>query len=262
LLQTAANVAGTDWAVAYTATNSGTFTVLVSSFATAGSGTYRLHYLKVPGSFIVPMLDEGGAMVNGGNYDGTIDLGDLDPWTFTANAGDTIVLREGTTNFSPRLNLYGPSGSLLASAFANGGRDAYLSYAATSSGVFTVVVQDYLSTEQGRYRVHLMKIPGPYIVPAGDDGGPISGGTTNSGVTDIGDEDIWSFTAFNGTTISLTSAKLSGSSTYVPWLRLYGPTGALITNAGNATVSINYTPTNSGTFTLLVGSFSLGQTGT
>src|SRR5215471_10105782 len=34
---------GTDAELAYTATNSGTFTVLVSSFAAGGAGTYVLH---------------------------------------------------------------------------------------------------------------------------------------------------------------------------------------------------------------------------
>jgi len=49
---------------------------------------------------------------------------------------------------------------------------------------------------------------------------------------------------------------------YFPFIRLYSPTGAFLTNAGNAaSVSINYTPTNSGTFTLIVGSYFLGQNG-
>jgi len=100
-------------------------------------------------------------------------------------------------------------------------------------------------------------------VPAGDEGGFISGGTTNFGVTDLGDEDIWSFMAFKSNTISLNCLKLGGTGSYFPWMRLYGPGGALLTNAGNsASISINYTPTNSGTFTVLVGSYFLGQAGT
>jgi hypothetical protein len=38
-------------------------------------------------------------MTNGGNYPGTNSLGDLDLWSFTANAGDNIVLRLGTFGF-------------------------------------------------------------------------------------------------------------------------------------------------------------------
>jgi hypothetical protein len=56
--------------------------------------------------------DDGGAMVNGGSYDGTIDLADLDPWTFTANAADSIILRLGSVGFNGQFFLYGPDGTL------------------------------------------------------------------------------------------------------------------------------------------------------
>src|SRR5438445_11470624 len=70
---------------ALTATNSGTFTVLVSdsqNFFYGGTGAYRLYFAQFPGAFVVPSGDEGGALTNGGNYDGTIQLGDLDLWSF------------------------------------------------------------------------------------------------------------------------------------------------------------------------------------
>jgi hypothetical protein len=38
----------TDWALAYTATNSGTFTVLVGSYYAGGVGTYALHLAQFP----------------------------------------------------------------------------------------------------------------------------------------------------------------------------------------------------------------------
>ena len=97
LLKTAAS--GTDAELDLTATNSGTFTALVSSYSAGGSGTYVLHLAQFPEAFIVPAGDEGGPMTNGGNYAGTITLGDLDMWSFTANAGDNIVLRLGTVGF-------------------------------------------------------------------------------------------------------------------------------------------------------------------
>src|SRR5438876_545749 len=67
--------------LAFTATNNGTFTVLVSDssyFNFAGTGAYRLYFAQFPGTFVVPVGDEGGALTNGGNHDGTIQLGDLD----------------------------------------------------------------------------------------------------------------------------------------------------------------------------------------
>ena len=75
-----------------------------------------LHLAQIPEAFIVPAGDEGGPLTNGGNSTGTITLGDLDMWSFTANKGDSINLRLGTTNFDGKLQLYGPDGALLDTA--------------------------------------------------------------------------------------------------------------------------------------------------
>ena len=156
--------------IAYTATNSGTFTVLVSSAVTSGSGTYALHLAQIPEAFIVPAGDEGGAMTNGGNYDGTITLGDLDMFTFTANTGDSINLRLGTTNFAGRLQLYGPNGALLEAVGGYPVKDDLIAYTATNSGTFTVLVSDGYGGETGTYELHLAQMPEAFIVPAGDRG--------------------------------------------------------------------------------------------
>ena len=62
--------------------------------------------ITVPGSksitnraLICAALAEGdstltGALTNGGNHTGTITLGDLDPWTFTAAAGGATRLEQ------------------------------------------------------------------------------------------------------------------------------------------------------------------------
>ena len=84
-----------------------------------GTGTYQLNYMDMPGSFVVSPGDQGGPMTNGAMYAGTISSGDLDAWSFTANAGDSVVVRVGTlmnaNNFNPWLRVYGPDGTLLGS---------------------------------------------------------------------------------------------------------------------------------------------------
>ena len=140
----------------YTATNSGSFKVEVSSFAPGGSGTYVLHLAQFPEAFIVPAGDEGGPMTNGGNYAGTITLGDLDLWSFTATAGDNIVLRLGTTSFDGDLSLYGPNGALLTTAVS--GTDAELDFTATNSGTFTALVRSFSSGGTGTYVLHLAPV--------------------------------------------------------------------------------------------------------
>src|SRR5207247_1276188 len=54
LVESASNTAGThDIGLAYQATNSGAFTVLVSSYVAGGSGAYTLRLAQVPEAFVV-----------------------------------------------------------------------------------------------------------------------------------------------------------------------------------------------------------------
>jgi hypothetical protein len=246
--------------IAYTATNSGTFTVLVSSAVTGDSGTYALHLAQIPETFIVPAGDEGGAMTNGGNYDGTITLGDLDMFTFTANTGDSINLRLGTTNVVGKLQLYGPNGALLQTVGGYPVKDDLIAYTATNSGTFTVLVSDGYGGETGTYELHLAQIPEAFIVPAGDEGGAMTNGGNYTGTITLGDLDMYACTACKGDVINLElkTTNFFGS------LQLYGPNGALLETAGAYPVRddlIAYTATNCGTFTVLVSDVYGGETG-
>jgi len=248
-----------------TATNSGTFTVLVSAYydpgyrgGVEGTGTYVLSLAQFPEPFIVPAGDDGGTLTNGANATGTITLGDQDMWSFTANKGDSINLRVGATGFDGWLKLYGPNGALLATG-GSGYVDALVAYTATNSGTFTVVVSSYYLNGTGTYVLNLAQAPEPYIVPAGDEGGPMAGVTKYYGTITLGDLDMWSFTACQGDLISLqlNTTNVDG------YLELYGPNGTLLKTAGSSTVSsITYTATNCGNFTILVSSWYLNGAGT
>src|ERR1017187_4020691 len=249
-----------DAAIAYVATNSGTFTVVVSSDLLNGTGTYALHLAQIPEPFIVPPGDQGGPLTNGADATGTNTIGDLDMWSFTANAGDSINLRVGTTGFDPLLKLYGPNGTLLASyASGSGYYDAAIAYVATNSGTFTVVVSSDLLNGTGTYALHLAQMPEPFIVPNGDQGGGMIGSAHYYGIITLVDQDMWSFTACQGDSIKLQL----NTTNFDGWLKLYGPNGALLKTSGGSTVSsIAYAATNCGTFTVLVSSWFSGGTGT
>ena len=72
---------------------SGTYTVLISAQSPDANGGYQLQLAQVPESFVMPGGDEGGALADGVDQDGTIALGDLDLWTFAASPGDHITLQ-------------------------------------------------------------------------------------------------------------------------------------------------------------------------
>ena len=238
-----------------TATNSGTFTVTVSSFFAGGTGGYALRLAHIPAAIFVSSGDQGGTLTNGVETPGTIDVGDLDLWSFTANAGDSIELRMGAVNLNPSIQLYGPDGKLVSSAGngATGVRDAVLSITATNSGTFTVVVSAFDLNQTGTYNLNLAKVPGAFATAPGDEGGTLTNGVETPGTIDVGDLDLWSFTANAGDSIELRM----GAVNLNPWIQLYGPDGKLVSSAGNGATGVrdavlSITATNSGTFTVVV----------
>ena len=99
-----------------TAAATGAYTVVVSRNDYAdGPGAYFLTFSKSPGTFVVPIGDQGGAMNNGQNYAGSILRGDLDQWSFNANKGDdvTVSISEAGVNtaFVPMIQIVGPDGT-------------------------------------------------------------------------------------------------------------------------------------------------------
>jgi hypothetical protein len=64
--------------VDYVASSSGDFTVAIDSGLADGTGTYRLYFLNIAESFIIPGGDHGGELTSGVNRDGSISVGDLD----------------------------------------------------------------------------------------------------------------------------------------------------------------------------------------
>jgi predicted nucleic acid-binding protein len=243
--------------IAYTATNSGTFTVLVSSAAVDGVGTYVLNLAQMPEPFIVPAGEQGGPLTNGAAATGTNTLGGQQMWTFTANKGDSINVRLGTTGFYGEIQLFGPNGALLSEA--NDYYDDLIAYTATNSGTFTVLVSSAATDGVGTYVLNLAQIPEPFIVPSGGSGGAMAGSANYAGTITLGDQDMFSFTACTGDSIDL-GLKTTNFNGYI---ELYGSNGALLKSDGGSTVlSIAYTATNCGTFTILVSAYSSGGTGT
>ena len=242
--------------------------MIVDDAGAVATGTYRLTLAKTGSPVVVSAGDEGGPPTNGLMYTGTIDVGDLDVWTFTANAGENMVLRMGElvngSTLSPYLRLYGPDGALLDSG--SGAFASEVAARATSSGTFTVVASD-LSTGyagSGTYRLTLAKTGSPIVVSAGDEGGPMTGAGVYDGTIDTGDIDAWTFTACAGDIISLNVTELVSGSTFTPQLRLYGRDGVLLKSlSGAATAQFtNFPAPASGTYTVVVSDLTAGWSGT
>jgi hypothetical protein len=257
--------------VAIRATNSGTFTVLIGdgNGVLSGSGTYRLTLARTGDPVVVSAGDDGGPMTNGVMHTGTILLGDLDVWTFTATSGEAIVVRvgeiTGTNTFTPWVRLYSPTGVPLGSSAL--GAAGEVAIRATNSGTFMVVIGDGngVLIGSGTYRLTLARTGGSVEVSPGDEGGPMNVGVNPEGVINVGDLDVYAFTTCKGENINLKLDELIDNGSFFPWLRLYAPDGALLRSlSGGTNAQINLTATNSGTFIVIVsdGNGNLSGSGT
>jgi uncharacterized repeat protein (TIGR01451 family) len=200
-----------------------------------------------------------GPIANGETRIGSILVtNETDSWTFSANAGDAIVVRVGEVNtalaFTPRIQLLDPSSAVLATA--TGTSAAEITTNAPSSGTYTVRVSDNAGTQTNSYRLTLAKSGSSVTVSPGDTGGPLTNGSYNVGVIDVGDLDVWSFTASVGESIVVRAGRLSGSAFFGPALRMYGPDGALVMASpadGYYTAEVTNRATQAGTYLVVVG---------
>jgi hypothetical protein len=133
--------------VAVRATNSGRFMVVAADGNNGlfGAGNYRLTLAKSGEPLVISAGDEGGEMNGSGVYDGSIETGDVDAWTFTACIGNLISINvtESVLNspLFPWLRLYGRDGVLLRN-FSGAATAQFTNFVAPASGTYTVVVSD------------------------------------------------------------------------------------------------------------------------
>jgi hypothetical protein len=253
--------AGTSAQVTARATNSGTFTVIVANndgYVNGGNGTYEITMGKTGSPIVVSPGDQGGPMLNGFTYTGPLGVGQLNVWNFTANSGDSMVVGMGRTVSSstlyPYLRLYGPDGSLLAT-LASGGTSAQVTARATNSGTFTVIAANndgYVNGGNGTNQITLGKTGSSITVAPGDQGGSFDGSGLYMGTLAVGELDVWQFTECAGDAIVMQMTNTPADNLY-PYLRLYGPNGALLASAPSSTTVANITTvtTNGGTFILI-----------
>jgi hypothetical protein len=248
------------------APQSGSYTVLVSTSDTGNdaTGDYVVTLAKTPGEFVVPVGDEGGPMINGANHSGTIHRGDLDQWTFTADQGDSIALSLGEVgpngDFTPWLRLRAPNGTQLSTNTNILVAQINL-LTAPQSGTYTVLVgtSDNGLDATGDYLLTVAKTPGTFVVPDGDEGGPMSNGTAFLGNLHVGDLDQWTFCAAASSAVSITMAEIGPDSELAPWIRLRAPDGAQLSSNTNILVAqINTTAPATGLYTVIAGTSDNG----
>jgi hypothetical protein len=248
----------------------GTYVIIVLAYYTvpAGTGNYVLTVARTPGAITVSPGDQGGPMTNGAIHTGELTLGDLDLWSFSANAGDSLTVNIGeiepTNALSPWIRLIGPTGALLGQG-ASSVATQINTIIAPQTGTYVVQVAPYFTVPggTGNYVLTLGKVPGSFTVSPGDQGGPAVLATTNPGELTVGDLDMWSFLAGKGDALVISIGEIEPTSALSPWIRLIGPTGALVGQAAGAVAAqINVAAPMTGRYTVLVASYFTVPQGT
>ncbi|MEM7309386.1 MAG: hypothetical protein AAF682_22070 [Planctomycetota bacterium] len=232
-------------AINSTAAFSGTYTLVVADGTSSHDeiGDYRLYLVQAPDA------NEGGALINGGRLSGTLELGDLDSYSFSIQAGEGFQIRLadiGSTNLYPRMTLYSPSGAYVT--YDADYTVAAINATASFSGTYTLVVADGTSSHDkvGDYDVYFVRAPGA------NEGGALLNGGVLSDALDLGDLDSYTFTATAGQGFQIRLVDVESTGVY-PRITLYAPAGGYVTYDADYTVAaINATASFSGTYTVVV----------
>jgi hypothetical protein len=237
--------------------SSGVYTVIISDGTQGGTltGPYDLHFVLAPGA------NEGGTLPNGGFVNETIDIGDLDSYTFSGTAGENIWLRAvdltvSANTLGPSIELYAPDGSYVTRG--SGGTVATVRETLEHTGIYTVVILDGTQggTRTGPYDLHFV------LVPGANEGGLLSDGASIAETIDLGDLDSYTFLASAGSEVDITVVDSAASvETLAPLIALYNPAGVYITqNVGGTTANISRTLSEDGIYTLVVADGIQGGT--
>jgi hypothetical protein len=241
-------------AITFRAHTTGTYTINVfdALFATAIQavrGTFKLYLVVAPGT------DNGGTLTPGGMVSAHLDEGELDSYTFAAQAGQAIALRMADVTggaLAPWITVYDPLGAVVGSTKAN--EVASVEFQAQSYGTYTVVLGDSSNglAASGDYTLYFITAPGA------NEGSVLAGGDMVAGHLDEGALESYSFLADVGQGIMLRVVDLAGG-LLAPGLTVYDPTGVIVGSAtANDVAAVEFQTHSKGTYTVVLGDSSPG----
>jgi YD repeat-containing protein len=250
LIATDSDLAGAPNArILVTLTNTGVYTVIArgdDSYSTSLAFGYTVSLQRVNGGC------NGVALVCGHSLTNTLDpAGKVDPYTYTASAGDVVrvQLTRGANTGNPYLELYSPSGTLIASDDNSAGYpNALLTATLTNGGLYTVIVRgddSFVPSTTFDYTVSLQRLNGGCNAPE-----LAFGPITSESIGIPGESDAYSVEVPPG---DFTLCLRGVTSSLTGYMELYDTNGTLVASGQS---EIHRQVTNATTFTLLVRDYS------
>lgn len=178
---------------------------------------------------------------------GTLRSGGQDAWTFDARAGEAVSATLTSSMFDTVLELYGPSGGMIASNDdgGDGTNSALARVRLPRTGRYRFVARSYSDGQGGAYAIRMtLGTSGPYYEappppppppPMYDDGrqdarprsaGPVEIGQSSRAYIDVGTAAVWTFVGRTGQTVSLSLTSPDGAIN--AYLELLSPGGSVL----------------------------------
>ena len=220
---------------------SGVYEVRVWNTLSVQSFDYELGLIKTTGLNQVDSDGSGGVITVGETKTGRIESpADLDTYTFTASANDTIKVLAVKTALSSGsvvgLHVLAPDGSVLGSDARSEDAVAYFdALRLPQSGSYQLVIWNIpfpgtlVVSQKFDYAVTLNKSSGNNRIDSDGSGGPILPGETKNGrIESPTDMDAYAFAAAAGDTIKVLAVMRTSSSAAVIGLQVVAPDGSVL----------------------------------
>jgi hypothetical protein len=240
---------------AVTLPSAGTYTVLVGDCSDTYTGDYEIYAQRTNNPSGAATLRFGPAQT------GLIgEAAQSSTYIFAGSQNDHFDFTMVTTNgsLSPKMRLYEPNGTLVASAsngFCSGATLEMNTVTLPATGTYTLLVGDCSDTDTGNYEIYAQSTNNPFGP------GPVLWGDVQTGdITSAALSTTYTFSGVANNVIDLTMTTTSG--TLSPKIRLYNPDGTLLASASNgfcsgSTIGLNsITLAQDGNYTVLLGDCS------
>jgi len=233
----------------------GRYTYVVREFGGNGSVSYSLTPVVADST----IETDNQAITSGQFVVGTVDIGDIDTFTFEGTPGADLHLTIGETggsSVSLMVEIYNPAGQFVIGDFVDSGFSIELSNMV--SGTYTVVVREGFAANAVSYA--MTAVVADSVVDT--DNVALVNGQNTTGTIDIGDIDTFTIQANAGNDLNFTIQETGGSG-FLMRVDLYGPNGQfLATLTQDSSFSINMINLlQSGTYTYVVRDYDGNNAG-
>ena len=145
----------------------GRIRLTLQSVSDGMTGSYFISSFRTSAPVDSQAEGDGGELTHAVGRDGRLDLGDLDPYFVTLEAGERVTVRTVSDEVHPKVTVVSPGGIEIGTDGDGIGRSTVRTFRAPESGTYSVIIRSFHPAGRGTYTVRYTRLPPDLIVPAG-----------------------------------------------------------------------------------------------